>query len=138
MGIFDRISRIARAEVNNRRSQPSHNVNSQTRELEQQADSLRRQIVDLETTAKNSMSGTLRQEYETTISSLKRSLATLEQAILDLGGTVDSKSVDVDDSEWEATKVNFGASQNSIKTHSPSVAAFDAELEELKRSLDEL
>ncbi|MBD1843533.1 hypothetical protein H6F89_09010 [Cyanobacteria bacterium FACHB-63] len=113
-------------------------MNSQTRELEQQADSLRRQIVDLETTAKNLMSGALRQEYETTISSLKRSLATLEQAILDLGGTVDSKSVGVDDSELEATRVSFGASQNSIKTHPPSVAAIDTELEELKRSLDEL
>ncbi|MBD2079687.1 hypothetical protein [Leptolyngbya sp. FACHB-17] len=138
MGMFDRISRIARAEVNSRRSQPSHNVNLQTRELEQQADSLRRQIVDLETTAKNSMSGALRHEYGTTISSLKRSLATLEQAILDLGGTVDSKSVSVDDSELKATNVNFGASQNSIKTHSSSVADIDAELEELKRSLDEL
>lgn len=89
IAIVDRISRIARAEVNSPRSQPSPDVSSQTRELEQQADSLRRQIANLETTAKNSMNGALQQEYGTTISSLKRSLATLEQTILNLGGSIE-------------------------------------------------
>lgn len=144
MGIFDRISRIARAEVNSRRSQPSHDVNSQTRELEQQADSLRCQIVDLEATAKNSMGGALRQDYETTISSLKRSLATLEQAILNLGGSNLGGSIepsaDEDNLEAEATKTSFRAPQVSIRTEhkSDKDSLIDTELEMLKRELDEL
>jgi chromosome segregation ATPase len=126
MGTFDRISRIVRAEMNSQKSQSSYDSNQQTRELEEQAISLRRQIANLEATNKDSMSSALRQEYATTISNLKRSLATLEQAIVNLGGNIDSST---DDAESEATKINF----NQQRT-----VGIDEELEELKRSLEEL
>jgi phage host-nuclease inhibitor protein Gam len=138
MDTFDRIGRIVRSEISSHKSQSRHDSNQQARELEEQAVSLRQQIANLEAMNQDSMSSALRQEYAALISNLKRSLAPLEQAILDLNGTVDSRSVGVDNSELEATKINFGTSQNSIKTHPPSVAAIDAELEALKQSLDEL
>ena len=80
MGTFDRINRIVRSEMNSHKSHLSYDSNQQTRELEEQAGSLRQQISNLEAANKGSMSSALRQEYETTILNLKRSLATLERS----------------------------------------------------------
>ena len=126
MGTFDRISRIVRSEINSHESQSVRSMNPQTDDLEKQAISLRHQIENLEAENKSSMSNALRQECETTISNLKRTLATLEQAIVDLGGTID---VSADDAAWEATKTN-STQQKPI--------GIDKELEELRRALEEL
>lgn len=112
MGTFDRISRIVRAEMNSQKAQSSYDSNQQTGALEEQAISLRQQISNLEATNKDSMSSALRQEYATTISNLKRSLATLEQEIVNLGG--------------------------SIEPSADKYALIDEELEMLKQVLDEL
>lgn len=96
MGTFDRISRIVRSEISSHKSQSSYDSNQQTRELEEQAILLRQQIANLEATNKDSISNALRQEYANAISNLKRSLATLEQAIIDLGGTIDSSTDDAE------------------------------------------
>lgn len=134
MGIFDRISRIMRAEMNSRSSQPHQSLNSQARELEQQATSLRQQIANLEARDQHSMDVATRQEYATSIANLKRSLATLEQAILEFGGTV-APSIDAE----EVPSVSSSKSQAPPKLKNKhSTDDIDAELEAIRRDLDEL